>query len=276
MSTINSTSRGSGIEVIRYDFSDPQSGKDLCDRTIAPCKQRLRHYVAENHNVESTKDIKKGLESPPGIAGTSVVECKIDQSAMPAGAANNKHPGITKYNNFSLTSKSIRVWQAYNVGEGMDIEGPWNEQDVSGLERIGDWTKKVPRVTQKKCQAKEKHNVTESVNTFSCLEPACIATFKTIEEADEHMDTVYDNETIYDNVRRQWAAVTSVKVAGQTIGRTDYVPLANLRLSKGWALKKQKAAVRISSGVKEFLTNLFNKVAKEFHQKAMPAEVVNK
>ncbi|XP_020619116.1 uncharacterized protein LOC110056900 [Orbicella faveolata] len=244
LSTINSTSRRSGIELIRYDFSDPQSGKDLCDRKIAPCKQRLRHYVAENHNVESAEDIKKGLESPPGIAGTSVAECKIDQSAMSAGAANNKIPGITKYNNFSLTSTSMRVWQAYNVGEGMDIEGSWNEQDVSGLERIGDWMKKIPRVTQKKCQAKGKHDVTESVNTFSCLEPACVATFKTIEEADEHMDTGHhimtpEKETIYDNVRRQWAAVTtSVKVAGQKIGGTDYVPLANLRLSKGWALKK--------------------------------------
>ena len=122
LSTINSTSRTSGIEVIHYDFSDPQSGKDLCDRKIVPCKQRLRHYVAENHKVESAKDIKKGLESSPGIAGTSIVECKIDNSAMSAGTAN-KIPGIMKYNNFSLTSKGMRIWQAYNVGEGMDIEG---------------------------------------------------------------------------------------------------------------------------------------------------------
>ena len=150
MSTINSTNRGSGIEVIRYDFSDPQSGKDLCDRKIAPCKQPLRHYVAENHNLESAKDIKKGSEFPPGIAGMSFAERKIDQSAMLAGAANNKLPEITKCNNFSPTSKSMRVWQAYSVGEGMDIEGSWNEQDVPGLERIGEWTKKIPRVTQKK------------------------------------------------------------------------------------------------------------------------------
>ena len=158
--------------------------------------------------MESAEDIKKGLESPPGIAGTRVAECKIDQSVMSAGAANNKIPGITKYNNFSLTSKSMRVWQAYNVGEGVDIEGSWNEQDVSGLERIGDWTKKTPRVSQKKCQAKGKHDVTESVKTFSFLEPACIAM------ADEHMDTGHhimtpEKETMYDNVRRQWAAVTA-------------------------------------------------------------------
>ena len=82
-------------------------------------------------------------------------------------------------------------------------------------------------------------------------------------------------ETIYGKVRRQWEAVTkSVKVAGQKIGKTDYVPLTNLRLSKGWALKKQKAAVRISSDVKEFLTNIINKGAKDLHQKAMPAVVM--
>ena len=156
-----------------------------------------------------------------------------------AGAANNKIPGITKYNKFSLTFKSMLVWQAYNVGEDVDIEGSWNEQDVPGLQRSGDWTKKTPRVTQKKCQAKGKHDVTESVNTFSCLEPACIATSKTIEEADEHMNTGHhimtpEKETLYENVRRQWAAVTtSVKFAGRKIGRTNYDPLANLRLSKG-------------------------------------------
>ena len=83
-----------------------------------------------------------------------------------------------------------------------------------------------------KYQAKGKHDVTESVNTCSCLEPACTATFKTIEEADEHMDTGHhimtpEKETKHDNVRRQWAAVmTSVKVAGQKISNTDYVLLS--------------------------------------------------
>ena len=68
----------------------------------------------------------------------SVAECKIDQPVMSAGAAN-KIPGIPKYSNFSLTSKSMCVWEAYNFGEGMDIEGSGSEQDVSGLERIVDW-----------------------------------------------------------------------------------------------------------------------------------------
>ena len=102
--------------VLRYDFSDPQSGKDLCDRKIAPCKLRLSHHVAENHNMESAKNIKKGLESPPGIAGVNVADCKINQSVTSGGATNNKILGITKYDNFSVTSNSMCLWQAYNVG----------------------------------------------------------------------------------------------------------------------------------------------------------------
>ena len=67
-------------------------------------------------------------------------------------------------------------------------------------------------------------------------------------------------ENIYDTLRRQWAAVTtSVNAAAQKTGKTDYVPLTNLRLSKGWALKKQEAAVRMSSGVKEYLTNILTR-----------------
>ena len=133
---------------------------------------------------------------------------QINQSVTSAGVANNKILGITKYDNFSLTSKSMCVCQAYNVGEGMNIEGSQNEQNVSGLKRIGNWTKKILHVAQKKCQAKGKHNVTESVNTCRCLEPACIATFKTIEEADGHMDTgqlilTPEKVTLYNNIHRQ-------------------------------------------------------------------------
>ena len=171
---------------------------------------------------------------------------------------------------------SLQCWR------GHEYRGSWNEQNASGLERSGDWTKTISRVAQKTSQAEGKHDVTESVNTCSCLQPACIATFKTIEEADEHMDSGHhiltpERETKYNNVRRQWTAVmTSVKVAGQKISNTDYVPLTNIRLSKGWAIKEQKAVVRISTGVNEFLTNIFNKGAKDLDQKAMPADVVER
>lgn len=70
LSTINSTSNRTGIEVVRYDFSDPQAGKDLCGRRIAPCKQCLRNYLAENNDIQTAQDVKNALVSPPSITGT--------------------------------------------------------------------------------------------------------------------------------------------------------------------------------------------------------------
>lgn len=77
---------------------------------------------------------------------------------------------------------------------------------------------------------------------------------------------ILEKEFIYDNVCRQWVVVMIlVKGVGQKIGRIDYVFVVNLRLSKGWVLKKMKVVVRIFLGVKEFLINLFNKGVKDFY-----------
>ena len=49
----------------------------------------------------------------------------------------------------------------------MDIDWSWNDQDVSRLERIREWTEEIPSVARTKYQAKGKHNVAaECVNTF--------------------------------------------------------------------------------------------------------------
>ena len=281
LSTINSTSKRTGIEVIRYDFSDPQAGKDLCDRKIAPCKQRLRNYVAENNDIETAEDVKKGLEAPPVIVGTRVAVCKIDTSKMSAAVGNNKIPGVTRYNNFSFDKDGMRVWQAYSVGEGMKIKSFECKQDVSGLERVGEWSQEVTKARQKKCKADSKACESDDTSTYSCLEPACVLTFSTLEEADEHVDTGHhvmlpENECVYDTIRRQWAATaTSIKGKSQKIGESQYHSYAAVQeeASHGWALRKQKNTARISPAVKEYLTRVFNEGTKDGQPKANPADV---
>ena len=69
-----------------------------------------------------------------------------------------------------------------------------------------------------------------------------------------------EKESVYDTVRRQWAAITtSVKGQNQKAASTEYQydPTISEALSKtplGWGLKKPKANVRISAAVKKFLT----------------------
>ena len=133
LSTINAISKCIGIEGTRYDFSDPQAGKDLYDRRIAPCKQWLQNFVSENNNIEKAEDVKKGLESPPGICGTQVAVGQIDTSKMSKNVSKNNIPNITKYNNFTFEKEGISVWQAYGIRKGLKINTFNHVQEISGM-----------------------------------------------------------------------------------------------------------------------------------------------
>ena len=290
LSTINSTSKRTGIEVVRYDFSDLQAGKDLCDRRIAPCKQRLRNYVAENNDIQTAQDVKNALESPPpSITGTRVAVCTVDPSQMSAKVTSNKIPNITKFNNFSFERDSITVWQAYGIGAGQKIPNSsfMYTQDASGLKRVSEWSQESIITTQRRQAGAGPKDPLTSVATFPCIEPACMQTFSTLQEADDHMDTgrhvMSEKESVYDTIRRQWTSITtSVKGQSQKSISTDYQADTTIagclqgipgETRLGWALKKTKANVRISPAVKDFLTNVFDEGNKDEKPKANATEI---
>ena len=51
-----------GVMPLRYDFSDPQAGKDIYDRKTAPMKAHIRRWVVEKHDVTTAEDMKQALE----------------------------------------------------------------------------------------------------------------------------------------------------------------------------------------------------------------------
>ena len=150
---------------------------------------------------------------------------------------------------------------------------------MSGIERDGEWSAAVEK--QKK-QANHKSNgsTRDPGSTYSCLAPACILDFDSIQDADDHMDTgehVFfpENETMYDTVKRQWAAVsTTAKGKNEKIWEAAYGEGQGSGAKKGWALKKQKAAVRLSPDVKSYLTRVFNEENRQ--DKTKPAVIAEK
>ncbi|KAK3753691.1 hypothetical protein QZH41_013139, partial [Actinostola sp. cb2023] len=56
-----------GVTMRRYDFSDPQAGKDVCDRRIAVLKSHIRRYVNEGYNVHTAADMKTAMDSYGGV-----------------------------------------------------------------------------------------------------------------------------------------------------------------------------------------------------------------
>ena len=64
--------------VIRYDFLEPQAGKDICDRKTAPMRAHVRRFVNKNNDVTTAEEMKKALESHGGLRGCRVAVVEID------------------------------------------------------------------------------------------------------------------------------------------------------------------------------------------------------
>ena len=260
------------------DFSEPQAGKDICDRKTAAMKAHIKRWVNERHDVVTAEDMKVALESRGGIKGCRAAVVEVDTTRE--RNKDSKIPGISVLNNFQYEEFGIRVWKAYDIGPGRLIL-----YSGLGVTSQGDTGLRVIRPFG---QASHRGSVGESVRhqfeIYSCQETGCVLTFKTQAEADNHMDTgkhrlEVDCESMYDRVRRKWAGiVTGVTFApdvpltsspgedsGSAVRGYDPRPL-------GWALKVPKRPARMTDNVKTFLMKKFEEGARTGN-KADPVQV---
>ena len=79
-----------GVVPLRYDFSESQAGKDICDRKTAPMKAHIRRWVDERHDVTTAEDMKQALESHGGLRGCRAAVVEVDTTK--AVGNDNKIP----------------------------------------------------------------------------------------------------------------------------------------------------------------------------------------
>ena len=91
----------------RYDFSDPQAGKDVCDERITTVKSHIRRYINEGHDIKSAGDMKAAIDSYGGVKGGQVAVVKLQEHTH----TMKKHTmsGMQVLNNFSFKAESLRV-----------------------------------------------------------------------------------------------------------------------------------------------------------------------
>ena len=257
------------ITLLRYDFSDPQAGKDICDRKTAPMKAHIRRYVNEKHDVNSAEDMKTAIESHGGLKGCRVAVVELDSSKdLPE---DNKIPGISLLYNFRYEEDGLRTWKAYDVGTGLLL--PYRNfvrgQSIEGLKEIMPFSPRNRELgtVQTSSTARSDHHI------FGCNEPACVLTFNTEEEAQHHMDTgrhTYELESlsVYDRTRMKWAErvtgissgmlerPTTTSVASAEEVAADQMS-AHRAPKMGWALKVAREKKRFESNVRYFLIEKF-------------------
>ncbi|CAH1248588.1 Hypp8275 [Branchiostoma lanceolatum] len=280
MLSLPSISQKTGISVLRYDFSDPQAGKDICDRKIASMKTHIRRYVNEKHDVLTAESMKEALESHGGIKGCRIAVAQTEET-------NREYPrqkweGVKSWNNFMFeTDEDIRVWRAFDIGVGEVVSFPPvpQTQDLPTLKITAPFGPP---------QSHTSHITTSSGGDksplFHCPEPGCVATFHLTNKLEEHMDVgehlkELERESAYDKIRKQWAqAVTGIAhgpgLASQSLGETSRVDAVGSSrvVSEGWAIRTAKGGQRMSDKTKTYLTDIFNQGATS-GQKADAAQV---
>ena len=58
-----------GVRIARYDFSEAQAGKDICDRRAVALKSHIRRYINEGNDVKTANDMKAAIDSHGGVKG---------------------------------------------------------------------------------------------------------------------------------------------------------------------------------------------------------------
>ena len=109
--------QSTGIKIARLDFSDPQGGKGAADRMAATCKNHIRTYLNEGHDVTTPQEMKEALLSYGGVKGVRVAIL----SSINETAELQKIAGISKLNNFQFIDRSLLAWRAYGIGQGKSI-----------------------------------------------------------------------------------------------------------------------------------------------------------
>jgi len=107
------------IKLNSYHFSEPQLGKDICDRKISVLKKVILQFINDGNDVNNIKDMFKALTTSRILKDTVVFACKMNSSLD----LKNKisFQGISKYHSFEYLDETIKFFRYYSIGKGVEI-----------------------------------------------------------------------------------------------------------------------------------------------------------
>ena len=251
------------ITVKQYDYSEPQQGKDICDRIICPLKYSIQMYCNEGNDILTAFDMHAALTAHP-VKGTSSSVNKINQSVSHIKVKKLNH--FSAFHNFKYEEDGIRVWQAHGIGQGKKFKYEdvyITHQGETNLlvdeEFVAKNPSRLPPPTQKEA-------ITEKENgLFYCTEEKCNYTYSSLDDLDLHESfgehcRFMENEGLYDTLRREWAAsystVTQTAAIEDIIDRLERLTTRekSIHLQMGWALSKPRTgAARFPQKVRDYL-----------------------
>lgn len=172
-----------GITVESYDFSEHQSGKDVCDRILCPPKASVRTYCSEGHDILTASDMREALHQR-SVKGKSASVNMVDEAQN--NLEINKLEHFSSFHNFHFEESGIRARKAYGISQGklfpyeevyVEHQGPTSLQTQDGTKTFFNPLKQ--RELNPKRKDLNSKNDPDSANPtlFECSFPGCTQAF---------------------------------------------------------------------------------------------------
>ena len=273
-----------GVKITRYDSSEPQAGKDICDRGTAALKSHMRRFINEGNDVKTASDMKVAIESYGGGKGCYAAVCRVQASAQ----TMTKHTmaGVQALHNFSYENGGMRAWCAYDVGPGKFYskvrlarfgtpQGPTELVTLEPFSRphieADTYQQRAEPVsaTSEPGPLKElpfPSQTEHESEIFACQEEGCIKTFTSFAALQKHPEVGKQmvklaKESAYDEIKRKWTeachSVGGGYVRGQTSASSSGDQSPAGQVEHGWALRRTRKSVAFSEKAKSYRLDMF-------------------
>ncbi|CAC5377276.1 unnamed protein product [Mytilus coruscus] len=226
-----------------YNFCEAQNGKGPCDRTAATVKSAIRRHINQGNDVVTANHMKEAIEK--SMKNVRYRIKVVDNMTAKPKNVDRVIPSISTYSNFTFERNGIRVWKAYNIGQGCLIS------NISTVESI-----KLQVIEDSGHinfhELKQKINVpeTDSEDVVICSTEGCTKTFASNEELTNHL---YSEKCtlVFDQKSSCSSDISKVKylekVAESSVNKQLMIMPSATKLSTsdseldmGWALKDER------------------------------------
>ena len=277
MASIHNFSQRTGVAVESYNFSEPQHGKDICDRIICSMKQSVRRYCEEGNDIQSAADMREALRERP-VQGVTAAVCEVNDNQKSIDVT--KIPNFSAYHNFKFEPQGIRVREAYSVGQGKTVNytdivrTPQGATSLTVKNKQNFFDMSVKRSSKKKQLTQSKASA-----LFPCPQEGCGSSFQSFDSLQQHLnygqhENKTSQESVYDQLRRDWVArFSTVLPKNRPRPKSGISSATSFSLPIGWALQKPRTGgTRYSSQVKDYFKARFD-AGEESGCKADPQQV---
>lgn len=251
----------SGLKIMRYDYSEAQSGKSFCDAKIAHMRSKMKMYVSTGNNILSAEDMRTAIMKGSGVTGCQCAVVEVDTTKQEM--TSHRFKGVNSISNLEFDDDNIVMWHAYNIGIGKKLNRSSvlkQEQGETGLIIVTDFSEPAVKYGEIKSKAPVTPPVEAepSSTLFECPEPGCVAAFPSFRDLENHQNVGrhITNLSTYDKIRKRWVesceanfqqSVTIAAIADENCQK------GTATVEQGWALRKQRKFNRFSSEVHNFL-----------------------